>query len=105
MSFLLIGVNPRRPYDEGYRSFVNMLNRQLATSLASIILFEDEIRRGQTAAEAAAKEKEQLSEQLAAQTLRMVRLDGGISCDPLADRIILKYSSAWLRPVLLECTI
>lgn len=40
-----------------------MLNRQLATSLASVILFEEETRRGQT-----------LSEQLALQTLRMQRM-------------------------------
>lgn len=74
MAFLLIGVNPRRPYDEDYHHFVNILNRQLSTSLASIMLYEDEIRRGQTAAEAAAKEREQLSDQLAMQTLRLQRM-------------------------------
>ncbi|GAB7350822.1 hypothetical protein MBLNU459_g1357t1 [Dothideomycetes sp. NU459] len=63
MAFLLIGVNPRRPYDGTYSVFVDMLNRQLATSLASVILFEEETRRGQT-----------LSEQLAMQTLRMQRM-------------------------------
>jgi len=51
-----------------------MLNRQLATSLASIILFEEEIRRGKTAAEAAAMEQEHLSEQLAVQTKRLQRM-------------------------------
>lgn len=63
MAFLLIGVNPRLPYDDSYVTFVNMLNRQMATSLASVILFEEETRRGQT-----------LSEQLAMQTLRMQRM-------------------------------
>jgi hypothetical protein len=47
-----------------------MPNRQLATSLVSIILFEEEIRGGKTAAEAAAMEQEHLSEQLAVQTKR-----------------------------------
>jgi PAS domain S-box-containing protein len=70
MAFLLIGVNPRRPYDESYHSFVNMLNRQLATSLASILLFEDEIRRS----EAATRENEQLTDQLALQTKRLQRM-------------------------------
>lgn len=74
MAFLLLGLNPRRPFDDSYRSWVTMLNHQLATSLAAIILFEDEIRRGQTAAEAAAKEREILSEQLAVQTLRMQKM-------------------------------
>lgn len=74
LGFLLIGVNPRRPYDEQYTSFTAMLNRQLATSLASIILFEEEIRRGKTAAEAAAMEQEHLTEQLAVQTKRLQRM-------------------------------
>ncbi|KAK8054481.1 hypothetical protein PG994_009548 [Apiospora phragmitis] len=37
LGFLLLGVNPRRPYDKGYRSFTIMLHRQLATSLASFM--------------------------------------------------------------------
>jgi PAS domain S-box-containing protein len=74
LAFLMIGINPRRPYDDDYKSFANMLNRQLATSLASIILFEEEIRRGATAAEAATLERERLSEQLAVQTYRLQRM-------------------------------
>jgi PAS domain S-box-containing protein len=74
LGFLLLGVNPRRPYDEDYESFMNMLNRQLATSLASIILYEEEIRRGRTAAEAAAIEQEHLTDQLAVQTSRLQRI-------------------------------
>jgi hypothetical protein len=34
-AFLLLGVNPRRAYDDDYKDFSMMLNRQLATSLAS----------------------------------------------------------------------
>ncbi|KIW00739.1 uncharacterized protein PV09_07723 [Verruconis gallopava] len=74
LAFLLIGMNPRRPYDESYQSFVNMLNRALATSLASILLFEEEVRRSRDAAEAAALEQEKLSQQLALQTDRMRRM-------------------------------
>ena len=74
MAFLLMGVNPRRAYDEDYIAFTGMLNRQLATSLASVILFEDEIRRSRNAAEAAALEQEQLSQELAIQTSRLRRM-------------------------------
>jgi PAS domain-containing protein len=74
LGFLLLGVNPRRPYDDEYRSFMDMLNRQLATSLASTILYEEETRRGRTAAEAAALEQEQLNDQLAIQTTRLQRM-------------------------------
>ena len=68
LGFLVLGVNPRRPYDEDYSLFVQLLSRQLATSLASVVLFEEEIRRGQKAAKLAALDRIELSEQLAART-------------------------------------
>lgn len=74
LGFLLIGTNPRLPYNDAYQSFVNILNRQLATALASTILFEDELWRGHTAAEAAALERQHLAEQLDEQTRRWERM-------------------------------
>jgi PAS domain S-box-containing protein len=74
LAFLLIGVNPRRPYDAEYKSFTTMLNRQLATSLASVMLYEDEVRRAREAAEIAAMQREQLTQQLAIQKDRMSRM-------------------------------
>ncbi|KAB5576370.1 hypothetical protein GE09DRAFT_954411 [Coniochaeta sp. 2T2.1] len=74
LAFLVLGVNPRRPYDDEYKAFISMLNRQLATSLASVILYEDEVRRSRDAAEAAALEKEQLTQQLDLQASRLRRM-------------------------------
>jgi hypothetical protein len=71
---LLIGINPRRAYDDDYETFISMLNRQLATSLASLLLFEDELRRNRNAAELAELQREKLSEQLALQASRMRRM-------------------------------
>ncbi|ORY14157.1 hypothetical protein BCR34DRAFT_479945 [Clohesyomyces aquaticus] len=68
LGFLVMGINPRRPYDDDYNLFVQLLSRQLATSLASVVLFEEEIRRGQRAAKLAAEDRFNLSEQLAART-------------------------------------
>ncbi|OQO11760.1 hypothetical protein B0A48_03487 [Cryoendolithus antarcticus] len=68
LGYLVLGVNPRRPYDDDYSLFVQLLARQLATSLASVVLFEEEIRRGQKAAKLAALDRIELSEQLAART-------------------------------------
>lgn len=73
-AFLLIGVNPRRAFDDDYKVFMNMLNRQLATSLASFLLFDEEVRRNRNAAEAAALQREQLSQELALQASRMKRM-------------------------------
>ncbi|KAG9205475.1 hypothetical protein G6514_008117 [Epicoccum nigrum] len=68
LGFLVMGINPRRPYDDDYNLFVQLLSRQLATSLASVVLFEEEIRRGQKAAKLAAEDRFNLSTQLAART-------------------------------------
>jgi PAS domain S-box-containing protein len=68
LGFLIMGINPRRPYDDDYNLFVQLLSRQLATSLASVVLFEEEIRRGQKAAKLAAEDRYNLSTQLAART-------------------------------------
>ncbi|KAI1314178.1 histidine kinase [Xylaria venustula] len=64
VGFMVMGVNPRRPYDEDYQLFINLLSRQLATSLASVVLFEEEIRRGQRAAQMALRDRQELTEQL-----------------------------------------
>ncbi|KAL8728997.1 MAG: hypothetical protein Q9166_004998 [cf. Caloplaca sp. 2 TL-2023] len=72
LGFLLMGLNPRRPYDDDYSLFVQLLGRQLTTSVASVVLFEEEIARGQRAAQLAALDRNELSEQLAIQTQQAV---------------------------------
>lgn len=57
LGFLIMGTNPRRPYDEDYDLFVQLLGRQLATSMASVVLFEEEIRKGEKAAQMAAQDR------------------------------------------------
>ncbi len=64
LGFLVMGVNPRRPYDDDYSLYVQLLSRQLATAMASVVLFEEEIARGKRAAQLAAQDRSDLSEQL-----------------------------------------
>ncbi|KFA53690.1 hypothetical protein S40293_03844 [Stachybotrys chartarum IBT 40293] len=66
--FIVMGVNPRRPYDDDYQLFIHLLSRQLATSMASVVLFEEEIKRGQRAARLAALDRQELSMQLILRT-------------------------------------
>jgi PAS domain S-box-containing protein len=73
-ALLLLGINPRRAYDQEYKSFTAMLYRHIATSLASVLLFEDEVRRSKHAAEVATMQREQLSQQLQLHTSRMRRM-------------------------------
>ncbi|ESZ97348.1 M4R8, histidine kinase-group XI protein [Sclerotinia borealis F-4128] len=62
LGFLVMGVNPRRPYDDDYSLFVELMSRQLTTSMASVVLYEEEIRKGQKAARIAAQDRQELSE-------------------------------------------
>ncbi|KAK5047536.1 hypothetical protein LTR84_006633 [Exophiala bonariae] len=73
-AILTIGLNPRRRYDKDYQTFIAMLNRQLSTSLASVLFAEDEARRNRTAAELAALQREHLTEQLELQRGRLRRM-------------------------------
>ncbi|KAK3393847.1 hypothetical protein B0H63DRAFT_29906 [Podospora didyma] len=72
VGFIVLGVNPRRKYDEDYKLFVTLLDRQLATSMASVVLFEEEIKRGQRAARLAALDRQELSMQLHLRTQEAV---------------------------------
>ena len=67
LAFLVLGLNSQRPYDDDYQVFLRLLNRQLATSVASVVLIEDEIRRAKLAADQALLDSIKLEEQLALQ--------------------------------------
>ncbi|KAJ9617541.1 uncharacterized protein PV06_07545 [Exophiala oligosperma] len=75
LGFLVMATNPRRPYDEDYDLFVQLLGRQLATSIASVVLFEDEIRKGEKAARLAAQDRIELNNQLVAKTQQAVEAE------------------------------
>ncbi|CAM1504331.1 Fc.00g019220.m01.CDS01 [Cosmosporella sp. VM-42] len=70
--FIVMGANPRRPYDDDYKLFIHLLARQLVTSMASVVLFEEEIKRGQRAARLAALDRQELSMQLYLRTQEAV---------------------------------
>ncbi|KAK6526722.1 hypothetical protein TWF281_009925 [Arthrobotrys megalospora] len=65
LGFLVLGINPRRPFDEDYRLFIQLLTRQLTTSIASVVLYEEELRRAQRAVRLATLDRVELSHQLA----------------------------------------
>ncbi|KAH7019210.1 hypothetical protein EDB80DRAFT_700216 [Ilyonectria destructans] len=68
MGILVLGLNPRRPYDHDYRQFVSLLNQKLTSSLASTVLLEEETRRRRNATEQAAYDNAMLKERLEYQT-------------------------------------
>jgi PAS domain S-box-containing protein len=64
VGFLVLGLNPRQGYDEDGRQFIDILSRQIATSVAAVVLLDEEIRRGRKVAEDAAHDQAKLEQQL-----------------------------------------
>lgn len=84
LGFLVLGVNPRRPYDTDYQTFADLVVRQLSASMAAMLLAAEQVRRTETRAALA---KKQLSEQLAIRTNEVARSE-------------LKFRQMWdLAPV------
>lgn len=43
--FLILGLNPRRPYDGDYKLWINMLKKELATTTGRVLLLKGEIAK------------------------------------------------------------
>lgn len=61
---MVIGLNPRRPYDEDYLQFILVASRLLSTSLMSILQHEEDIRRRERTIANAEAIKVELKQQL-----------------------------------------
>lgn len=68
LGYLLLGLNPRRPYDKDYQNFIQVLTKQVTTPHVSAVLLREELRRGQSVAAQAAIDKARLSQQLMQRT-------------------------------------
>ncbi len=49
--FLVVGLNPLRPYDDAYKEFIDRIAGQIAASLAKVRAYEEERRRAEALAE------------------------------------------------------
>ena len=49
--FLVVGVSPRLPFDEGYRGFLDMLAAQVASAIGNARAYEEERKRAEALAE------------------------------------------------------
>ncbi|KAK9717627.1 hypothetical protein K7432_006063 [Basidiobolus ranarum] len=46
----IVGLNPKRPYDEDYRTFIELLSRQSGTALATVRAYEQQVERAEALA-------------------------------------------------------
>ncbi|PSK34547.1 Hybrid signal transduction histidine kinase K [Elsinoe australis] len=61
---LIIGLDPLRPYDRGYREFLDLIVRQIEDGATSVVLLEQERRRMKQTVESIEQEKQRLSKAL-----------------------------------------
>lgn len=73
LAFLVIGLNPRTPYNEDYQQFTHVASRLIETSLASVVLLEEEVRTRERMALQAAKVQQKLAEELETSRLEVER--------------------------------
>lgn len=64
LGFMVVGLNPRRPYDNDYPHFGSIASRILSTTLTSILLHEEDINRKEKAIANAEVMRLELKEQL-----------------------------------------
>lgn len=64
LAFLVVALNPRRPYDEDYRSFLHLCTQQVTTPQLSAVILREEVERQQQMAAEEALDRDRLSKQL-----------------------------------------
>ncbi|KUJ17292.1 uncharacterized protein LY89DRAFT_733155 [Mollisia scopiformis] len=64
LAFLVVFLNPRRPYDEDYRSWLHLLTQQVTTPQLSAVILREEVERRQSLARLAALDRERLFREL-----------------------------------------
>ena len=64
LGFVVIGLNPRTPFDDASQQFIRILSRLVSTSLQSILLHKEDIARRERLIVQAELMKSQLAEQL-----------------------------------------
>jgi hypothetical protein len=76
LAFLVIGLNPRRPYDDAYQRFVHMLTEQATTPQLSSIILGIEIERRAQLSQQYAAARDKLSKELTESESKFIRFAG-----------------------------
>ena len=73
LAFLVIALNPRRPYDEDYRGFIDIITRQVTTPQLSAVILREEVERRALAARQEALDRERLYKELSESESKFAR--------------------------------
>lgn len=72
-AFLVIGLNPRRPYDDDYHAFLSSLTQQITPPLLSAVILREEVERRQDLARQEAVDRDRLSRELTESETKFAR--------------------------------
>jgi hypothetical protein len=73
LAFLIIALNPRRPYDDDYRSFVHLLTQQVTMPELSAVILREEVQRRQQLAREEALDRDRLYRELSEAETKFAR--------------------------------
>jgi hypothetical protein len=73
LAFLIIALNPRRPYDEDYRGFVHLLTQQVTMSELSAVILREEVQRRQQLAREETMARDRLYRELSEAETKFAR--------------------------------
>ncbi|TVY81656.1 Autoinducer 2 sensor kinase/phosphatase LuxQ [Lachnellula suecica] len=73
LAFLVIALNPRRPFDEDYRSFVHLLTQQVTTPQLSAVILREEVDRRSNADLQEALDRDRLHKELSESETKFAR--------------------------------
>ncbi|CZR56780.1 related to sensory transduction histidine kinase [Phialocephala subalpina] len=73
LAFLVVFLNPRRPYDEDYRNWLHLLTQQVTTPQLSAVILREEVERRQSLARLAALDRERLFRELTESETKFAR--------------------------------
>ncbi|TVY46783.1 Hybrid signal transduction histidine kinase K [Lachnellula occidentalis] len=73
LAFLIVALNPRRPFDEDYRSFVHLLTQQITTPQLSAVILHEEIDRRRNVARQEALDRDRLYKELSDSETKFAR--------------------------------
>jgi PAS domain-containing protein len=73
LAFLIIALNPRRPYDDDYRGFVHLLTEQVTMPELSAVILREEVQRRQQISTEEALDRDRLYRELSEAETKFAR--------------------------------
>jgi PAS domain-containing protein len=73
LAFLIIVLNPRRPYDDDYRAFVHLLTQQVTMPELSAVILREEVQRRQQISRDEALDRDRLYRELSEAETKFAR--------------------------------